>query len=140
MDDDEVDEGPEIGLWRWTRTFDRLTTSREETRPRDSSEFRLDNQHDSVMTCTIVYSQFLPGDFSCSLLSRRGELPEGVRSAISTRPRGVSCQLTLSETAAVGWVSNLQSCLVLHLQVHLLLRRHLHYRRLPCRPACLLCR
>ena len=32
----------ESGLWRWTLTLDRLTTSSEETRPLDSNEFRLD--------------------------------------------------------------------------------------------------
>ena len=33
-----------MGLCRWTRTFVRLMTSSDETNPRDSSEFRLDNQ------------------------------------------------------------------------------------------------
>ena len=32
-----------MGLRRWTRTFDRLMTSREETRPRERRELRLTN-------------------------------------------------------------------------------------------------
>ena len=65
-----------MGLRRWTRTFDRLMTSREETRPRERRELRLTNVSSERDLARYAYN-------SCHVISR-------VRLSLGA----VSCQST----------------------------------------------